>query len=117
MALLAQGRFWRASLTKTAGIITLSLHKDALPDDLKELRELRIEIPLQKWNRVVKYVRSDRKLLGGILLDFAKHKDHVGAAVSNDRLFFELQRTLVDSTVWLVEAGNLSLAVVDVGGS
>jgi hypothetical protein len=115
--LLSQGRFWKASFTKTSGAVTLAMQKDALPEDLKELRELRIEVPLDKWNRVVKHVRSDRKLLGGLLLDFAKHKDYVGVAVSNDRLFFELQRALVDSTVSLVEAGTLSLTANDVGGT
>jgi hypothetical protein len=115
--LLAQGRYWKANYTKTTQSITLGLQRDSLPEELRDLRELRIEIPLNRWNRVIKYTRSDRKLLGGILLDFAKHKDHVGVAVTSDRLFFELQRTLVDSTVSLVEAGTLSLAVVDVGGS
>ena len=114
---LAQGRFWRMSLARASGSVVLSMQRDSLPEDLRELRELRIEVPLDKWNRVVKHVRSDRKLLGGILLDFAKHKDHVGVAVSNDRLFFELQRTLVDSTVSLVESGTLLLTPVDVGGA
>ena len=100
-----------------AGGVQAWLQRETLPEELRELRELRVEIPLLKWNRVVKHARSDRKLLGGLLLDFAKRKDHVGVAVSNDRLFFELQRTLVDSTVSLVEAGTLSLGVVDVGGS
>jgi hypothetical protein len=115
--LIAQGRYWKSSYSKATGSITLGLQRDSLPEELRELRELRIEVPLERWNRVVKYARSDRKLLGGILLDFAKHKDHVGAAVSSDRLFFELQRMLVDSTVSLVEAGTLSLAAVEVGGS
>ena len=115
--LLAKGRFWKVSYTKASGQVVLSMHRDSLPDDLRELRELRIEVPLDRWNRVVKHARSDRKLLGGILLDFATHKDQVGISVSNDRLFFELQRALVDSTVALIEAGYLSLAAVDVGGS
>ncbi len=115
--LLARGRYWKSNHSKASGLITLGLQRDSLSEDLRDLRELRIEIPVDKWNRVVKYARSDRKLLGGILLDFAKHKDHVGVAVTNDRLFFELQRMLVDSTVSLVEAGTLSLAVVEVGGS
>ena len=114
--LLSQGRYWKSSYTKTTRIIALSLQRDSMSEDLQDLRELRIEIPLATWNKVVKYVRADRKLLGGILLDFAKHKDQVGLAVSNDRLFFELQRTLVDSTVSLVETGTLSLGVLDVGG-
>ena len=115
--LLSQGRFWKSSFTKMSGAVTLTMQKDALPEGLRDLRELRIEVPLDKWNRVVKHVRSDRKLLGGLLLDFAKHKDSVGVAVSNDRVFFELQRALVDSTVALVEAGVLSLTLLDVGGT
>ncbi len=114
--LLAKGRFWKVSYTKSSGQVVLSMHRDSLPEDLRELRELRIELPLDRWNRVVKVARSDRKLLGGILLDFATHKDQVGVSVSNDRLFFELQRVLVDATVSLIEAGVLSLASVDVGG-
>ncbi len=115
--LLARGRFWKVSYTKASGRVVLSMHRDSLPEELRELRELRIEVPLDRWNRVVKHARSDRKLLGGILLDFATHKDQVGISVSNDRLFVELQRALVDSTVALIETGNLSLAAVDNGGS
>ncbi len=114
--LLSQGRYWKSSFSKTTGIVTLSMQRESISEDLRDLRELRIEIPLEMWNKVVKHVRSDRKLLGGILLDFAKHKHQVGVAVSSDRLFFELQRTLVDSTVSLVETGTLSLGVLDVGG-
>ncbi len=115
--LLAKGRGWKVSYTRSLGRVVLSLTRESLPEDLRELRELRIEVPLDRWNRVVKHARSDRKLLGGILLDFATHKDQVGVSVSNDRLFFELQRALIDSTVALIEAGTLSLAMVDVGGS
>jgi hypothetical protein len=115
--LLAQTRFWKASFTKTSGLVSISVQRDSISEELRDLRELRIEVPLEMWNRVVKNVRSDRKLLGGILLDFARHKDQVGVAVSNDRLFFELQRTLIDSTISLVETGTLSLGAVDVGGS
>ena len=114
--LLSQGRYWKSSLGRATGTIVISVEKDSLAQEVRELRELRIEIPLEAWNKVVKYSRTDRKLLGGILLDFANHKDQVGVAVSNDRLFFELQRTLVDSTVSLVETGTLSLGVLDVGG-
>jgi len=115
--LLAQTRCWKSTLSKATGVVTVGVQREGVSEELKDLRELRIEIPLEMWNRVVKNVRSDRKLLGGILLDFAKHKDQVGVAVSNDRLFFELQRALVDSTVSLVETGTLSLGVVDVGGT
>ncbi len=115
--LLAKSRFWKISYTKASGMVLISLHRDSLPEDLREVRELGVEVPLDKWNRIIKHARADRTLLGGILLDFATHKDQVGVAVSNDRLFFELQRALVDAAVSLVETGNLSLTSLDVGGS
>ena len=107
--LLAQGRFWRSSLTRSTGLIVLELRKAALPEELQELRELRIEVPLARWNLLVKNVYSDRKLLGGLLLDFAKHKDRVGAAVGSDRLLAELRRVLLDATATALEEGLLAL--------
>ena len=65
--LLAQGRFWRASSRTGGRSITLELRRTALPEELQELRDLRIEVPVEKWNRVLKHVHSDRKLLGGLL--------------------------------------------------
>ena len=79
------------------------------PTDLQELRELQIDVPLAKWNRIAKNVHSDRKLVGGLLLDFAKHKDRVGAAVSSDRLLAEYQRVVLDATAALIEGGVLVL--------
>jgi hypothetical protein len=114
--MLAQGRFWRAALGKAEDSVSLSVLKEALPEDLRELRELRFDVPLEKWNRVVKHVRSDRKLLGGILLDFAKDKELVSIAVGNDRLLGELQQIVLDATVSLIETGGLCLTVVEVGG-
>jgi hypothetical protein len=108
--LLAQGRFWRSSLTRSTGLIVLELRKAALPEELQELRELRIEVPLARWNLLVKNVYSDRKLLGGLLLDFAKHKDRVGSAVGSDRLLAELRRVLLDATAAALEEGVLALA-------
>ena len=122
--LLAQGRFWRASLVKGAGMVALEIFKASLPEDLYdclllfngdaffkaslsedlyELKDMRIEVPLAKWNLVVKHTHSDRKLLGGLLLDFAKDKQRVSAAVGNDRLLVELRRVVLESTVVLVE--------------
>lgn len=106
--LLSQGRYWRASLTRET--IALELRRAAtLPADLQELRGLQIDVPLEKWNLVVKRLHADRKLLGGLLLDFARHKDRVGAAVSSDRLLAELRRVALDATSVLVEEGTLSL--------
>jgi hypothetical protein len=114
--MLAQGRFWRATLAKGEDAIVVTVIREGLSEDLKDLREFRFEVPFEKWNRVVKHVRSDRKLLGGILLDFAKDKELVSAAVGNDRLFGELQQIVLDTTASLIETGGLSLTVVDVGG-
>ena len=96
--------------------VEISVIREGLPGELRDLREFRFEVPLEKWNRMVKHVRSDRKLLGGILLDFAKDKDLVSLAVGNDRLFGELQRVVLDATTSLIETGGLCLTVVDVGG-
>jgi hypothetical protein len=101
--LLAQGRFWRASLVGAAGMVALEIVKASLPDDLNELKDMKIEVPLAKWNLVVKHMHSDRKLLGGLLLDFAKNKQRVSAAVGNDRLLVELRRVVLEATVVLVE--------------
>ncbi len=114
--MLAQGRFWRATMLKGEGGVAISVIRDGLSEDLRDLREFRFEVPLERWNRVVKHVRSDRKLLGGILLDFAKDKKLVSTAVGNDRLFGELQQIVLDTTASLIETGGLSLTVVDVGG-
>jgi len=105
--LLAQGRFWRASLAKSAGVVTLEILKASLPEELYELKDMRVEVPLAKWNLVVKHMHSDRKLLGGCLLDFAKNKERVSAAVGNDRLLAELRRVVLDATIALVEAEAL----------
>jgi len=113
--LLAQGRYWRVSLSKGGDQVAIGLLRDALPEELRELRDLRIAVPLDRWNRVVRQVRQDRKLLGGILLDFAQTKDHVSSAMANDRLFGELQRVVLDATIALVEAGSLVLAEGDAG--
>ena len=96
--------------------VAIGVIREGLSADLRELREFRFEVPLESWNRVVKHVRSDRKLLGGILLDFAKDKELVSLAVGNDRLFGELQQIVLDTTASLIETGGLSLTVVDAGG-
>ena len=109
--LLAQGRFWRASLNKGAGNIALEIFKGSLVEDLYALKDMKIEVPIAKWNLAVKHVHSDRKLLGGLLLDFANNKERVSAAVGNDRLLAELRRVLLDATIVLVE--EEVVAIVD----
>ncbi len=114
--LLAQGRLWRVSRRKGADTIVVSLLRGELSEEQRGLRDLRIEVPLDKWNRVVKHVRSDRKLLGGVMLDFANEKDSLAAALGNDRLFGELQRVLLEASASLVESGALVMTVVEWGG-
>lgn len=101
---LAQGRYWRASRTKADDAVALEFIKGTLPEDLADLRDVRMEVPLEKWNLVVKKVHSDRKLLGGLLLDFTKRKpEQVSAVVGNDGLLIELRRVVMDATAVLVE--------------
>jgi hypothetical protein len=107
--LLAQGRYWRATLAKGRDTVALDIVRTSLPEDLQELRELRIDVPLAKWNRIAKNVHSDRKLVAGLLVDFAKHKEHVVTAVSSDRLLAEYQRVVPDATTALIESGVLVL--------
>ncbi|MCH8891763.1 MAG: hypothetical protein IH827_11915 [Myxococcales bacterium] len=107
--LLARGTVWRAKWIKSTDMVGLDIAKGALNESSSELRELKIEVPLAKWSLVVKNVQSDRKLLGGVLLEFAKHKERVSAAVGNDRLYLELQRVVMDATLALVEAEALML--------
>ncbi len=90
-------------------MVGLEIAKSALNERSSELRELKIEVPLAKWSLVVKNVQSDRKLLGGVLLEFAKHKERVSVAVGDDRLYLELQRVIVDATLALLEVGALML--------
>ena len=72
--------------------------KGSLPEEIYELRDFRIDVPLQKWTRVVKNVNSDRKLLGGLLLDFARKKEKVSGVVTSDRLLTEFRRVVLDAT-------------------
>ena len=77
------------------------------------MKDLKVEVPLGKWNVLVKHVHSDRKLLGGILLDYASHKDLVAVGVGNDRILMDLQRVILDGTAVLVEDALLILVPAD----
>lgn len=111
--LLAQGRYWEASVRKGSEVVALALHRDALPEDLQEVKDLRIEVPFGRWNGVLRRSRSDRKLLGGLLLDFARNKDQLSAALADDRLYGELRRLILDASAALVEEGLLVLGPPD----
>jgi hypothetical protein len=109
--MLAQGRYWR--VTQSKGCVVLEVLKASLPEDLSELRELRIEVPLERWDRVVKYSHSDRKLLGGVLLDFANHKERLSTAIGSDRLLPEFQRVVLEATAALVDEEILVLTTAE----
>jgi hypothetical protein len=80
------------------------------PAELDELDGFECEIPLARWNAVVRNVDSDRKLLGGVLLDGATAKDRVARVVGSDSILSDLQRMVRDATVALVEAGAAVIA-------
>ena len=101
--LLAQGRHWRISLARKRSAAVLVLG-DLSPEDA-ELDGFEVEVPLVRWNAIVRNAESDRKLLGGVLLDGATAKDRVARVVGSDPILCELQRVVRDATVALVEAG------------
>ena len=109
MSILAQGRLWRASSAKES--VTLVIQKASLPEELVDLRDFRIEVPLIRWNRLIKNLNSDRKLLGGLLLSFASKEELVSVVIGNDRLLNELRRIALDATAALVEEGFLVLSL------
>ena len=110
------GRVWRATLSREEGVV-LHHQRETLPADAQEFRDLRIGIPLERWNLVVRNVLSDRKLLGGVLLDFAQPKECVSATIARDRLYFDLQRVVLDTTTALIESGRLALVVAELAES
>jgi hypothetical protein len=95
---------------KSTDVVAIETVKSSLPEALYELKDMRIEVPLGKWNLIVKHTNSDRKLVGGLLLDFANNKERVSAAVGNDRLLAGFRRIVLDSTVALIEEELLVLA-------
>jgi hypothetical protein len=106
---LARGRLWRAEL-RGGESVAVSLEREGLPRELEELGDFRIEVPLREWRRVVRALRGDRKLLGGLLLDFARQKDRLSAVIASDRLYLGLVEILADATLALVESDALELA-------
>jgi hypothetical protein len=113
--MLARGRFWRAELLKGNEGVAIVLERETLPRELEELAEFRIEVPLGEWRRVVHLRRGDRKLLGGLLLDFARQKDRLSAVIASDRLYLGLVEILGETTLALIEADALGLGPVEGG--
>ena len=106
--LLAQSRHWRVTLSRKRSAALLALAD--LSGEFADLDGFEVEVPLLRWNAVVRNVESDRKLLGGVLLDGATAKDRVARVVGSDPILCELQRVVRDATVALVETGVLSIA-------
>ena len=100
--MLAQGQYWRTTLGKGTQTVVFSLLKESLPQEVEATKDLRVEMPLVKWSVLVKHVLSDRKLVGGVLLDYAKPNDHLAAVIASDRLFRDLQNVTLESTAALV---------------
>ncbi|HPG25134.1 MAG: hypothetical protein H6748_19265 [Spirochaetaceae bacterium] len=113
--LLAQNRHWRVTRGKGSKEIVIGLEKEELPEDWRDFRDFRLEIPVDRWNRIVKHVRTDRKLFGGVVLEFVNQEDQLPIVLGQDRLYGDLQRVVQDATSTLVESGTLALAVVDIG--
>jgi hypothetical protein len=106
--LLARSRHWRVTLVRKRAAALLAL--SGLPAEFAELNGFEAEIPLGRWTAGVRNAESDRKLLGGVLLDGATAKDRVARVVGSDPILGELQRVVRDATVALIEAGVLSIA-------
>ena len=113
--MLARTRHWRAERLKGEAGVGLVLERETLPKELEELGDLRIEVPLGDWRRVVRVLRGDRKLLGGLLLDFARQKDRLSAVIGSDRLYADLVQLLTEATVALVEVELLELTPPEAG--
>ncbi len=113
--MLARGRFWRAELVKSNAAVGLVLERETLPRELEELGDFRIEVPLGEWRRVVYLRRGDRKLLGGLLLDFARQKDRLSAVIASDRLYLGLIEILGETTLALIESDALGLGPAEGG--
>jgi hypothetical protein len=106
---LSRSRLWRAELIEASDVVALALEPEALPRELEELADFRIELPLRDWRRLMRVLRGDRKLLGGLLLDFARQKERLASVIANDRLYLSLVEALCDATLALVESEALVL--------
>jgi hypothetical protein len=110
MTPLARGRHWRAELPKAGESVVLVLERDGLPRELEDAAEFRVEVPLREWRRLVRVLRGDRKLLGGLLLDFARQKERLPAVIASDRVYLGLVEVVAEATLALVEGDALALA-------
>jgi hypothetical protein len=111
--MLARGRLWRAERLKSGEGVALVLEGDALPRELEELAEFRVEVPLREWRRIVRALRGDRKRLGGLLLDYARQKDRLSAVIASDRVYLELVEVIGEATLALIECDALKLGTAE----
>jgi hypothetical protein len=107
--ILARTRLWRAELARGNEAVSLVLEREALPREVEDLGDFRVELPLTEWRRLLRLLRGDRKLLGGLLLDFARQKDRLSAVIGNDRLYLALVETLWSATLALLECEALEI--------
>jgi len=112
---LGRGRLWRAERLKGSDAVALVLEREALPRELEELADFRVEVPLLEWRRIVRALRGDRKLLGGLLLDFARQKDRLATVISTDRLYLGLVEIIGETTLALIECDALELGPAEPG--
>ena len=113
--LLSQNRHWRATRARGADDVVLVLERESLTEEWRDFKDFRLEIPVDRWNRVVKHVRTDRKLFGGVVLEYASQEDQLAAVLGHDRFYGDLQRVVQDATSSLVESGSLALTAIDLG--
>ena len=114
-SLRARGRYWRADLLESSGAVGVTIEREALPRELEELGDFRVEVPLREWRRLLRVLRGDRRLLGGLLLDFARQKDRLSAVIASDRLYCGLVEILDQSTLSLLECEALQLTPGEAG--
>ena len=55
----ARGRFWRATWVRGQDRVVLEVLKGSLPEEIFDLRDLKIEVPLAKWDHSPQEVRLD----------------------------------------------------------
>jgi hypothetical protein len=113
--MLARSRLWRAELPKGSASVAFTLERDGLPKELEELADFRIEVPLREWRRLLRVRHGDRKLLGGLLLDFARQKERLSAVIASDRLYLGLVEIVSPTTLALIEGDHLALEVPEGG--
>jgi hypothetical protein len=58
--MLARGKCWRAELLKGSESVGVTLELEALPRELEELADFRVDVPLREWRPLLRALRGDR---------------------------------------------------------